>query len=144
LRLPFDFVAAGCFAGADRTGDLRLERPRLRLSSSLRSREGRAALQQALELDPHYGPAWWTLGYLNAVDAHLGLSGEWNHARMQEAIAQINRGIELDPIRRPLTRRSRQPWTPVGMKRKRWQRRSMRLTSARVTPKRGFGMPTRH
>jgi DNA-binding winged helix-turn-helix (wHTH) protein/TolB-like protein len=61
------------------------------------TREGRAALQRALELDPHYGPAWWTLGYLNAVDAHLGLSGEWNHARMHEAIAQINRGIELDP-----------------------------------------------
>ena len=61
------------------------------------TRAGRAALHRALELDPHYGPAWWTLGYLNAVDAHLGLSGEWNHARMPEAIAQINRGIELDP-----------------------------------------------
>jgi TolB-like protein/DNA-binding winged helix-turn-helix (wHTH) protein len=61
------------------------------------TREARAGLERALRQDPQYAAAWWVLGWLNAVDAHMGITGEWSDARMPEAIAQINRGIELDP-----------------------------------------------
>jgi len=61
------------------------------------TREGRAALQRALAEDPQYGPAWWVLGWLNAVDVHQGVGGEWPWERMPEAVTQINRGIALDP-----------------------------------------------
>ena len=62
------------------------------------TREARVALERALATDPNYGPAWWALGWLNAVDVHFGLTNEWGRfERMPEAIAQINRGIELDP-----------------------------------------------
>jgi TolB-like protein/DNA-binding winged helix-turn-helix (wHTH) protein len=61
------------------------------------TREARAGLERALVTDPQYAAAWWVLGWLNAVDAWMVISGEWTLARMPEAIAQINRGIELDP-----------------------------------------------
>ncbi|MDM0114375.1 winged helix-turn-helix domain-containing protein [Variovorax sp. J22R133] len=62
------------------------------------TREARTTLERVLATDPNYGPAWWALGWLNAVDVHFGLTSEWGHfERMPEAVAQINRGIELDP-----------------------------------------------
>jgi TolB-like protein len=60
-------------------------------------RDGRAALERAVSLDPNYAPAWWALGWLNSVDAMMGLSGEWTPTRIEEAIAQILRSTALDP-----------------------------------------------
>jgi TolB-like protein/DNA-binding winged helix-turn-helix (wHTH) protein len=60
-------------------------------------REARAGLERALAADPRYATAWWVLGWVNTVDAWFALTGEWNPARLPEAVAQIKRGIELDP-----------------------------------------------
>lgn len=60
-------------------------------------REGRALLERALAIDPKYAPAWTVLGWLNSVDGHLGLTGEWSPLRAEEVIAQVQRSIDLDP-----------------------------------------------
>ncbi|HEU5294428.1 MAG TPA: hypothetical protein VFU71_06540, partial [Burkholderiaceae bacterium] len=60
-------------------------------------RAGRAAVEQALRIDPEYAFAWAVLGYLNAVDAVVGITGEWSPARGNEVMAQIDRGLQLDP-----------------------------------------------
>lgn len=61
------------------------------------TREGRAGLERALAIDADYAPAWFVLGWLNAVDGLLNITGEWGPARAGEAIAQAKRSIELDP-----------------------------------------------
>lgn len=58
---------------------------------------GRAELERATELDPLYAPARVWLGYLIAGDAVSTLSGRVGIADLPEAIAQIRRGIALDP-----------------------------------------------
>jgi tetratricopeptide (TPR) repeat protein len=59
-------------------------------------REGRTLLETVLAADPRYAPAWWALGWLNAVDGLFQFTGEWSRERAGEAIAQASRSIELD------------------------------------------------
>ena len=61
------------------------------------TREGRQVLEEAIERDPHYAPAWAYLGWLNMTDILNQFSGEWGMSRIDEVIAQFNRAIELDP-----------------------------------------------
>jgi len=61
------------------------------------TREGRALLQRALEIDSDYAPAWTVLAWLNALDGLQNLTGESRPARAEEAIGQAKRSIELDP-----------------------------------------------
>ncbi len=60
--------------------------------------EGRALLTEAVRRDPVYAPAWLYLAYLNAVDCVLQLTGDWTLARSNEAVAQFERAIQLDPM----------------------------------------------
>ncbi len=60
-------------------------------------REARRLLGQALAIDPNYAPAWVWLGMTNTIDTGLRLTGDWNESRMPEVLAQIERGIALDP-----------------------------------------------
>jgi adenylate cyclase len=60
-------------------------------------RAGRRDAEQAIRLDSDYAFAWAVLGYLNALDALMGMTGEWNYGRFGEALAQIDHAIQLDP-----------------------------------------------
>jgi len=57
----------------------------------------RRFFEQALALDPAYAPAWIYLGIANTVDIGLRLTGGWTRERLPEVLAQINKGIALDP-----------------------------------------------
>lgn len=59
------------------------------------TREARSLLEQALAIDPDYGPAWAALAYLNGMDIGLQLTGEWSRRRVPEALAQAERAIAL-------------------------------------------------
>jgi TolB-like protein len=61
------------------------------------TREARAGLEWALQIDPRYAPAWAVLGWLNSIDGQMRLTGEWSPARAEEALAQTRRAVELDP-----------------------------------------------
>ncbi len=61
------------------------------------TRAARAELAEALRLDPNYAPAWAVLGYVNALDAANGITGDWAVARLPTALTQIDRAIALDP-----------------------------------------------
>jgi TolB-like protein len=58
---------------------------------------GRAELSQAVALDPNFAPARIYRGYLDIIDVGLGISGTRGPADMAAGIAEIQRGIELDP-----------------------------------------------
>lgn len=58
-------------------------------------RDGRAALEQAIALDPDYGPAWSALGYLNAMDIIYRFTQERGYRHLPEAAAQVERAIAL-------------------------------------------------
>ncbi len=58
---------------------------------------GRAELSQAVALDPNFAPAHIYRGYLEIIDVGLGISGSKGPADMAAGIAEIQRGIELDP-----------------------------------------------
>ncbi len=58
---------------------------------------GRAELSQAVALDPSFAPARIYRGYLEIIDVGLGISGTKGQADMAAGIAEIQRGIELDP-----------------------------------------------
>ncbi len=58
---------------------------------------GRAELERAVALDARYAPTHIYLGYLNAADAGLALSGLLDAGALPAAISVIRRGIELDP-----------------------------------------------
>jgi TolB-like protein len=58
---------------------------------------GRAELSQAVALDPHFAPARIYRGYLDIIDVGLGISGTKGPADMAAGIAEIQRGIDLDP-----------------------------------------------
>jgi TolB-like protein len=60
-------------------------------------RAGRADLEEAIRRDPNYAPAWVYLAWINAIDICMQLTGEWQPSRVEEAIAQFNRAMELDP-----------------------------------------------
>lgn len=60
-------------------------------------RDGRAAAERAIQLDPNYAFAWAALGYLNSLDAGNNFTGEWPPSRRGEALAQIERALQLDP-----------------------------------------------
>lgn len=65
------------------------------------SRDGmlaaRAALEQALALDPNYPPALTCLGTLIASDAGMTISGAVGPEALPEAIEMIRRGLAIDP-----------------------------------------------
>ena len=58
---------------------------------------GRAELSQAVALDPNFAPARIYRGYLEIIDVGLGISGTKGPADMAAGIAEIQRGIDLDP-----------------------------------------------
>ena len=58
---------------------------------------GRSDLEEAIRRDPNYAPAWAYLAWLNAIDICMQISGEWPFTRVEEAIAQFRRAMELDP-----------------------------------------------
>jgi TolB-like protein len=58
---------------------------------------GRAELSQAVALDPNFAPARIYRGYLDIIDVGLGISETKGPADMAAGIAEIQRGIELDP-----------------------------------------------
>jgi DNA-binding winged helix-turn-helix (wHTH) protein/TolB-like protein len=59
-------------------------------------RDGRAAAEQAIKLDPNYAFAWAALGYLNSIDSGNNITGEWPSSRRGEALGQIDRALQLD------------------------------------------------
>ncbi len=61
------------------------------------TRDGRAALERAVAIDPEYAAAWIWLGYLGLFDIKFDLTGEWPPSRLPEAMAQVRRGDALDP-----------------------------------------------
>ncbi len=60
-------------------------------------REARRLLQQVLAREPDYAQAHAVLGYLNAVDAGAGITGELGHGDLDAAIAELREAIRLDP-----------------------------------------------
>lgn len=60
-------------------------------------RDGRGAAERAIQLDPNYAFAWAVLGYLNSIDSGNNFTGEWKPSRRGEALAQIDRALQLDP-----------------------------------------------
>ena len=60
-------------------------------------RKARVLLEQALQIDDSYAPAWVYLGMTNTIDAALRLTGEWPAARLPEVLVQVNRAIALQP-----------------------------------------------
>ncbi|MDM0029017.1 tetratricopeptide repeat protein [Variovorax saccharolyticus] len=60
-------------------------------------RDSRRYLTEAIAIDPDYAPAWAFLGIANTVDIGLHLTGEWDERRIDEALHQIRRAIELQP-----------------------------------------------
>lgn len=61
-------------------------------------RSARADLHEALRIDPQHAPAWAVLGYLNATDIALHITGELSRDQLDEALAHIDRAIGLDPV----------------------------------------------
>jgi adenylate cyclase len=59
--------------------------------------QGRTELERAVALDPNFAPAHIYLGYLNGIDAIASLTGALSAADMPAAIAEVRRGIALDP-----------------------------------------------
>jgi adenylate cyclase len=58
---------------------------------------GRAELSRAVALDPNFAPARIYRGYLEIIDVGLAISGTKGPADMAAGIAEIQRGINLDP-----------------------------------------------
>ena len=60
-------------------------------------REGRTALQRAIELDPLYAPAYAYLGYLDVTDVSGNYTGERGREDLGAAFDLIHKSIALDP-----------------------------------------------
>jgi TolB-like protein/DNA-binding winged helix-turn-helix (wHTH) protein/Tfp pilus assembly protein PilF len=56
----------------------------------------RKSLRRAVALDPHYGPALICLGYLEALDAALTISGDLAYSALFAAIDNIRKGLKFD------------------------------------------------
>jgi TolB-like protein len=57
----------------------------------------RAELARAVALDPDYAPARIYLGFVEIIDVGMSISGTADPAGMPGAIADVRRGIDLDP-----------------------------------------------
>lgn len=62
------------------------------------TREARSELAEALRRQPDYAPAWAVLGYVNALDAGLQITGDWSPAQLGVALQQIEHSIALDAL----------------------------------------------
>lgn len=62
------------------------------------TRAARSELAEALRRQPDYAPAWAVLGYVNALDAGLQITGEWSPAQLGVALQQIEHSIALDAL----------------------------------------------
>ncbi|MEZ5621902.1 MAG: hypothetical protein R3E78_11810 [Burkholderiaceae bacterium] len=61
------------------------------------SAEARRLLEQVVAIDPQYAPGWAHLGMVNAVAWALRFDGPQRPEAIHEAVAQIERGVALDP-----------------------------------------------
>jgi TolB-like protein/DNA-binding winged helix-turn-helix (wHTH) protein len=61
------------------------------------TREARRLLNEVLQRDPQYAPAWLYLSMLNGIDAANQITGELTYADAPGFIAQAERAIALDP-----------------------------------------------
>ena len=59
--------------------------------------EARALFERALALDSNYAPSFIYLGMLNVFDARWQITGQWSAAREAEYLAQLQRGLTLEP-----------------------------------------------
>ena len=61
------------------------------------SAEAQALLERVVAQDPLYAPGWLYLGYVNAVDYSLALTGPRRPEKLRLAIEQVERSVALDP-----------------------------------------------
>jgi adenylate cyclase len=61
------------------------------------SAEAQALLERVVAQDPQYAPGWLYLGYVNAVDYSLALTGPRRPEKLRLAIEQVERSVALDP-----------------------------------------------
>jgi TolB-like protein len=61
------------------------------------TRAGRADLEEAIQRDPNYAPAWAYLAWIDLIDMLLHLTGERHFSQLGDVIRKFNRAIELDP-----------------------------------------------
>lgn len=59
--------------------------------------EARALLERVVAQDPQYAPGWLYLGYVNAIDGALALTGPRRPQMLQQGVEQIERSLALDP-----------------------------------------------
>jgi adenylate cyclase len=57
----------------------------------------REDLEEAIQLDPKYAPAWTLLAWINLTDIWTELTGKWHLSQIDEVAGQFRRATELDP-----------------------------------------------
>lgn len=57
----------------------------------------REDLEEAIQLDPNYAPAWTLLAWINLTDIWTELTGKWHLSQIDEVAGQFRRATELDP-----------------------------------------------
>lgn len=65
--------------------------------SNAATREARFLLEDAVKAHPGHSSGWAWLGYLNALDAIMRITGEWHPGRFREYMDQITTALALDP-----------------------------------------------
>ena len=61
------------------------------------TRESQRLAAQAVELYPQFSRAWRVLAHSHVIDIVFRHTGRWTDARVDEALAEVRRAIELDP-----------------------------------------------
>lgn len=60
-------------------------------------REARSLLEEIIKLHPNHSSGWAWLAYLNALDAIMRITGEWQPKRHPEFIGQAQTALGIDP-----------------------------------------------